>query len=147
MKFLSDELERTGLIAVKEIVNRVGGWPVLEGSNWKEWDYTWEEQLARVLNRSGLDQPKWGVGSRWPYLMGPDDPMLKNYTHLMTLTAKALGAEPKLAEKEMYEAMELELKLHILSTTPKRIIANYITWRLVQGGLSTRRIKTRNFTC
>ncbi|VDO82054.1 unnamed protein product [Haemonchus placei] len=146
-----------------------------------------------------MDQPKWGVGSRWPYLMGPDDPMLKNYTHLMTLTAIALGADPKLAEKEMYEAMELELKLvnfsaddmvrrdpdrgnnrfqlwqlkshfplidfeqyvrtvfkglanvspnhtviireieyftgiqHILTSTPKRVIANYVAWRLVQG--------------
>ncbi|VDN32617.1 unnamed protein product [Cylicostephanus goldi] len=129
-----EELEKTGVIAIKEIVNRVGGWPVLEGEKWKEWNYTWEEQLALVMNKSGLnavilelavthdpsnssnsvieiDQPKWGVGSRWPYLMGPNDPMLKNYTHLMTVTAKALGAEPKLAEREMYEAMELELKL------------------------------------
>ncbi|KJH49131.1 peptidase family M13 [Dictyocaulus viviparus] len=146
-----------------------------------------------------LDQPKWGVGSRWPYLMGSNDPMLKNYTHLMTLTAVALGADFKLAEHEMYEAMQFELKLvnfsaddmvrrdpdrgnnrfqlwqlkshfpminfekyvntvfdglvnvslnhtviireieyfsgiqHILSTTPKRIVANYIAWRLVQG--------------
>ncbi|EYC08948.1 hypothetical protein Y032_0063g3447 [Ancylostoma ceylanicum] len=129
-----DELERTGLTAIKEIVDWVGGWPTLQGHHWKEWNYSWEEQLALVMNRTGvnavilelavthdpanssnsvieLDQPKWGVGSRWPYLMGPDDPMLKNYTHLMTLTAVALGAEQKLAEREMYEAMELELKL------------------------------------
>ncbi|KAK6756129.1 hypothetical protein RB195_014485 [Necator americanus] len=217
-----DELERTGLTAIKQIVEWIGGWPTLQGLNWREWSYSWEEQLAFVMNRTGvnavilelavthdpanssnsvieLDQPKWGVGSRWPYLMGPDDPMLKNYTHLMTLTAVALGAEPKLAEREMYEAMELELKLvnfsaddmvrrdpdrgnnrfqlwqlkshfplinfeqyvttvfkglanvssnhtviiremeyfagiqHILSVTPKRVIANYIAWRLVQG--------------
>ncbi|KHJ89442.1 peptidase family M13 [Oesophagostomum dentatum] len=217
-----EELEKTGLTAIKEIVNWVGGWPTLQGQRWIEWEHSWEEQLALMMNRTGvnavilelavthdpsnssnsvieLDQPKWGVGSRWPYLMGPDDPMLKNYTHLMTLTAVALGAEPKLAEREMYEAMELELKLvnfsaddmvrrdpdrgnnrfqlwqlkshfplidfekyintvfkglanvspnhtviireieyfagiqHILSTTPKRIIANYIAWRLVQG--------------
>ncbi|KAK6058367.1 hypothetical protein COOONC_04060, partial [Cooperia oncophora] len=128
-----DELERTGLTAIKEIVDWVGGWPTLQGcfreilmnrkcfkrkksvpgSNWREWDYSWEQQLALLMNRTGvnavilelavthdpanssnsvieLDQPKWGVGSRWPYLMGPDDPMLKNYTHLMTLTAIAL---------------------------------------------------------
>ncbi|PIO67599.1 peptidase family M13, partial [Teladorsagia circumcincta] len=214
-----EELERTGLTAIKEIIDWVGGWPTLQGSNWKEWNYSWEHQLALLMNRTGvnavilelavthdpanstnsLDQPKWGVGSPRPYLMGPDDPMLKNYTHLMTLTAIALGAEPKLAEKEMYEAMELELKLvnfsaddmvrrdpdrgnnrfqlwqlkshfplinfeqyvttvfkglanvspnhtviireieyftgiqHILTTTPKRVIANYVAWRLVQG--------------
>lgn len=38
-----------------------------------------------------LDQPKWGVGSRWPYLMGPDDPMIKNYTWLMRQTAMMFG--------------------------------------------------------
>ncbi|KAJ1366405.1 Neprilysin-21 [Parelaphostrongylus tenuis] len=129
-----DELENTGLTAIKEILDWVGGWPTLKGSNWKEWHYSWEEQLAIVMNRTGvnavilelavthdpansshsvieIDQPKWGVGSRWPYLMGTDDPMLKNYTHLMTLTAMNLGAERRLAEREMHEAMEFELKL------------------------------------
>lgn len=82
-----------------------------------------------------MDQPKWGVGSRWPYLMGPDDPMIQNYTALMVATAISMGTVPshsyreliifgcninqsfrsgaprERAERDMKEAMELELKL------------------------------------
>ncbi|CAD6193486.1 unnamed protein product [Caenorhabditis auriculariae] len=217
-----EELERNGLQAMKEIVDRIGGWPTLQGDSWKEWRHSWEEQLALVLNRTGvnavilemavthdpsnstksvieLDQPKWGAGSRYPYLSGTDDPMLKNYTTLMKLTAIAMGADPVTAERDMTEAMEFELKLvnfsaddmirrdpergnnrqqmwqlkslfpfidfekylstvfkelvevspnhtvivreidyftgiqHVLQSTPKRVLANYISWRLVQG--------------
>ncbi|CAI4227087.1 unnamed protein product [Auanema sp. JU1783] len=217
-----DELEQTGSKAVLEVLDWVGGWPTLQHNNWTEWNYSWEEQLAIVMNKTGvnavilelavthdpsnssksvieLDQPKWGIGSRWPYLAGSDDPMIKNYTHLMKLTAVALGADPEIAERDMVEAMELELKLvnfsaeemvrrdpergnnryqlwqlkkhfplidfekyirrifhdlvdvspnhtiiireteyfsgiqHILNSTPKRVIANYIAWRIVQG--------------
>lgn len=217
-----DELERTGIQAMKEIAGRVGGWPTLEGDSWTEWNETWEEQLGYVLNRTGvnavilemavthdpanstksiieLDQPKWGAGSRYPYLSGADDPMLKNYTTLMYKTAVALGANPALAMREVEEAMEFELKLvnfsaddmvrrdpergnnryqlwklkalfplidfekylktafkdlveitpnqtiivreidyftgmqYVMQSTPKRVVANYIAWRLVQG--------------
>ncbi|VDM64714.1 unnamed protein product, partial [Angiostrongylus costaricensis] len=115
-----DELENTGLTAIKDIIAWVGVRNLritcyrITGNDWTEWDHSWEEQLAFVMNKTGvnavilelavthdpansshsvieLDQPKWGVGSRWPYLMGLDDPMLKNYTHLMTLTAVNLG--------------------------------------------------------
>ncbi|CAI5450802.1 unnamed protein product [Caenorhabditis angaria] len=216
------ELESTGIVAMKSIANRIGGWPVLMGDDWIEWQHGWEEQLAYVLNRTGvnavilemavthdpsnssksvieLDQPKWGAGSRYPYLSGIDDPMLRNYTTLMMQTAIAMGADPKRAEKEMIEAMEFESKLvnfsaddmvrrdpergnnpkqlwelkntfplinfekyirtvfkelvdispnhtiiirevdyfigiqHVLQNTPKRVLANYISWRLVQG--------------
>ncbi|PAV57490.1 hypothetical protein WR25_23617 [Diploscapter pachys] len=216
-----EELERTGLQAIKEVVDWVGGWPAVVGDNWQQWNYTWEEQLARVLNKTGvnavilemsvthdpanssrsvieMDQPKWGVGSRHPYLNGEDDPLIKNYTHLMKMTAIHLGADPSRVEKEIKETVDLELKLvnfsadeivrrdpergnnryqlwqlkqafplinfekyvqtafkelvnvslnhtvivreidyfagiqHILSSTPKRVIANYIAWRLVQ---------------
>ncbi|ULT91529.1 hypothetical protein L3Y34_009258 [Caenorhabditis briggsae] len=218
-----DELESTGVEAMRDIAKRIGGWPTLEGDKWQEWSHSLEEQLALVLNLTGvnavilemavthdpsnssrsvieLDQPKWGAGSRYPYLSGANDPMLRNYTTLMKLTAVALGADPAVAEKDMNEAMEFELKLvnfsaddmvrrdpergnnrfelyqlkkmfpfinfekylktvfkelvdvspnhtvivreidyfqgiqHVLQSTPKRVLANYISWRLVQGG-------------
>uniref|UniRef100_A0A1I7XPG6 Peptidase_M13 domain-containing protein n=1 Tax=Heterorhabditis bacteriophora TaxID=37862 RepID=A0A1I7XPG6_HETBA len=165
-----EELERSGFRAIKEIVDWIGGWPTLQGGSWKEWNHTWEEQLAIVMNKTGvnavilelavthdpsnssksvieLDQPKWGVGSRWPYLMGPDDPMIKNYTNLMTLTAIALGtlieeklssagADPELAKQEMFEAMELELKLvnfsaeDMVRRDPERGNNRYQLWQL-----------------
>ncbi|EGT58994.1 hypothetical protein CAEBREN_21284 [Caenorhabditis brenneri] len=218
-----EELETTGVEAMRDIAKRIGGWPTLEGDKWQEWPHSWEEQLALVLNLTGvnavilemavthdpsnssrsvieLDQPKWGAGSRYPYLSGANDPMLRNYTTLMKLTAVALGADPAVADREMNEAMEFELKLvnfsaddmirrdpergnnrfelwqlksvfpfinfekylktvfkelvdlspnhtvivreidyfigiqHVLQSTPKRVLANYISWRLVQGG-------------
>ncbi|VDO17272.1 unnamed protein product, partial [Haemonchus placei] len=56
-----EELERTGLTAIREIVDWVGGWPTLQGkfvfqgTNWKEWDYSWEQQLALLMNRTGVN--------------------------------------------------------------------------------------------
>lgn len=38
-----------------------------------------------------VDQPKWGVGSRWPYLAGIRDHVIQNYTSLMIQTAINLG--------------------------------------------------------
>ncbi|CAJ0950452.1 unnamed protein product, partial [Mesorhabditis belari] len=217
-----DELDKSGLRAIKEVLDWVGGWPTLDGTKWKPWSRSWERQLAFIMNRTGvnavllelavthdpgnssrsvieLDQPKWGIGSRWPYLMGADDPTVKNYTWLMIQTAMALGATREQAEKDMFEAMELEMKLvnfsaeehvrrdpdrgnnryqlkelkqhfphvdlsgyieevfsdlvqlsendtviirevdyfkgiqHILRETNERVIANYISWRIVQG--------------
>ncbi|KAK0411239.1 hypothetical protein QR680_005556 [Steinernema hermaphroditum] len=217
-----DVLEETGAAAFRALLRRVGGWPVLEGTRWKEWEHGWEPQLALLFNRTGinavvlevavshhpsdsnltiieLDQPKWGAGSRWPYLSGADDPMIVNYTQMMVETAVNLGADRKTAEADMREAVEFELKLvnfsademirrdpersnnafnldslkqvfpyinfreyvdtlfagianvtnldtvivreveyfrgiqHVLQSTPKRAIANYIGWRVVQG--------------
>ncbi|TKR86509.1 hypothetical protein L596_011091 [Steinernema carpocapsae] len=217
-----DILDETGASAFQELLKRVGGWPVLEGDKWKVWDHGWETQLALLLNQTGvnaviievavshhpsdsnltiieLDQPKWGAGSRWPYLSGVNDPMILNYTQMMVETAVNLGADRKTAEADMKEAVEFELKLvnfsademirrdpersnnaynlrklteafpyidlrqyvnklfegianvteedtiiireieyfrgiqHILQSTRKRAIANYLGWRIVQG--------------
>ncbi|GMT11384.1 hypothetical protein PFISCL1PPCAC_2681, partial [Pristionchus fissidentatus] len=217
-----DTLEKHGGAAMLDVLKWVGGWPTVEGDTWKEWPHGWEKQLAVVMNKTGvnavllelavthdpsnssrsiieLDQPKWGVGSRWPYLMGPDDPMIQNYTSLMIATAVSMGAPQERAERDMREAMELELKLvnfsaeemvrrdpergnnrfqlwelrnhfplikideyvrsvfdglvhlsdnetiiireteyfkgiqHILKDASKRVLANYISWRIVQG--------------
>ncbi|VDK42045.1 unnamed protein product [Anisakis simplex] len=134
-KCLQEEvLERNGVSAIRKLLRDLDGWPVLDGDDWREWSHSWEKQLAIVLNRTGvnavivelavshdpdnssrsiieLDQPKWGVGSRWPYLTGPDDRMIQNYTSLMIQTAVNLGADRKIAERDMREAMEFELKL------------------------------------
>lgn len=67
-----------------------------------------------------LDQPKWGVGSRWPYLMGPNDPMIRNYTHLMTTVAIALGADPQVARRDMQVFWRIILCLAILYTSSYR---------------------------
>lgn len=109
-----DEIARSGKDAILALLAQVGGWPVLEAGNWTEPEDTWEEYIAEVLNKTGvsavlleltishdpnnssktsieLDQPKFGIGSRWPYMGGINESMVQNYTELMVRTAIALG--------------------------------------------------------
>lgn len=129
-----EELEATGASSMRKLLRDLGGWPVLEGHNWKPWDNSWEKQLAHIMNRTGVnaiilelavshdplnssrfiievDQPKWGVGSRWPYLGGIDDLVIQNYTSLMVQTAINIGADPTQAKHDMKKAIEFELRL------------------------------------
>uniref|UniRef100_A0A914XPP0 Peptidase family M13 n=1 Tax=Plectus sambesii TaxID=2011161 RepID=A0A914XPP0_9BILA len=134
-KCLQEEvLDQNGISALVMILNELGGWPVLEGDMWQPWTHSWEQQLALLINRTGInavvlefavghdpknssttvieiDQPKWGIGTRWPYLSGADDPMIKNYTQLMIEIAIGIGADPAIAARDMREAVELEVKL------------------------------------
>uniref|UniRef100_A0A1I8F0B1 Peptidase family M13 containing protein n=1 Tax=Wuchereria bancrofti TaxID=6293 RepID=A0A1I8F0B1_WUCBA len=129
-----EELEATGASSMRKLLRDLGGWPVLEGRNWKPWDNSWEKQLAHIMNRTGVnaiilelavshdplnsskfiievDQPKWGVGSRWPYLGGIDDLVIQNYTSLMVQTAINIGADPTQAKHDMKKTIEFELRL------------------------------------
>ena len=217
-----DALVENGKPALRSLLRKIGGWPVLEGRNWHEFEMSWEEYVAVVLNKTGvtaiifeltvshdpnnssktvleLDQPKFGIGSRWPYMGGINDSMVQNYTELMIQTAIRLGAKEEDARAEMLEAAELEVKLvdfssddtvrrdpdrsnnpfqlwqlkqqfpfvdfesfvervfdgivnispndtviireldyfkgiqHVLKSSTKRAIANYVAWRIVQG--------------
>ncbi|KAH7725122.1 Protein NEP-21 a [Aphelenchoides avenae] len=217
-----DELAASGKDAIISLLDQVGGWPVLEGRNWTAFDDRWEEYIADVLNKTGvsavlleltishdpnnssktsieLDQPKFGIGSRWPYMGGINETMVQNYTELMIRTAVSLGADEAAARREMLEAVQFEIKLvdfssddtirrdpdrsnnpfqlwqlrkmfplidfdaylrrsfrdivevsendtliireidyfrglqHVMNSTSKRVIANYVAWRVVQG--------------
>uniref|UniRef100_A0A915Q6Z7 Peptidase M13 N-terminal domain-containing protein n=1 Tax=Setaria digitata TaxID=48799 RepID=A0A915Q6Z7_9BILA len=129
-----EELEATGASSMRKLLRDLGGWPVLDGDTWKPWNHSWERHLAYVMNRTGInavilelavshdplnssrfiieiDQPKWGVGSRWPYLAGIHDLIIQNYTSLMTQTAVNIGADPTYAKHDMKNAIEFELRL------------------------------------
>uniref|UniRef100_A0A914CY12 Uncharacterized protein n=1 Tax=Acrobeloides nanus TaxID=290746 RepID=A0A914CY12_9BILA len=216
-------LQSNGRAATLSLLDSIGGWPVLMNeSDWKEFGYNWETYTAEVLNKTGitailfeisvshdpnnssvtvieLDQPKFGIGARWPYMNGINDSMVQNYTELMTQIAIRLGATEEQARNDMIEATEFEIKLvgfsadetsrrdpersnnpfqlwqlkqhfpfidfeayikrtfhgivnisendtivirekdyfkgvqHILRSTSKRVLANYVGWRVVQG--------------
>ncbi|MFH4977586.1 hypothetical protein AB6A40_004295 [Gnathostoma spinigerum] len=154
-----DVIDKTGLSAMRKLLSETGGWPVLEGAQWKEWNSSWEKQLAVIMNQTGvnavilelavshdpmnssrsiieLDQPKWGVGSRWPYLTGQDDLMIRNYTSLMIKTAISLGADPRMAEAEMKSVIDLELRLvnysadEMIRRDPDRSNNRFQLWQL-----------------
>uniref|UniRef100_A0A7E4ZZ96 Neprilysin n=1 Tax=Panagrellus redivivus TaxID=6233 RepID=A0A7E4ZZ96_PANRE len=154
-----DGLAVNGKAAVRSLLQRIGGWPVLQGRNWREFNYGWEEYTAIVLNRTTVnavlfeltvshdpsnssrtvlefDQPKFGIGSRWPYMGGLNDSMVQNYTEHMVQTAIRMGASEADARAEMLEATELEIKLVDFSSDetqrrdPERSNNPYQLWQL-----------------
>lgn len=156
-----DALTENGKPAIRQLLRKLGGWPVLESKNWHEFEVGWEEYTAIVLNKTGvtaiifeltvshdpsnssktvleLDQPKFGIGSRWPYMGGINDSMVRNYTELMIQTAIRLGAKEENARAEMLEAAELEVKLvdfssdDTLRRDPDRSNNPFQLWQLKQ---------------
>ncbi|KAM3716821.1 Neprilysin-21 [Dirofilaria immitis] len=153
------ELEATGASSMRKLLHDLGGWPVLDGHTWKPWNNSWEKQLAYIMNRTGVnaiilelavshdplnssrfiievDQPKWGAGSRWPYLAGIYDLVIQNYTSLMIQTAINIGANPMHAKNDMKKAIEFELRLVNFSTdemtrrNPERGNNRFQLWQL-----------------
>lgn len=40
-------IEKDGLKTVKQILTKLGGWPVLEGNTWKENDFDWKTSVYK----------------------------------------------------------------------------------------------------
>ncbi|CEF63708.1 Phosphate-regulating neutral endopeptidase [Strongyloides ratti] len=128
--------------------------------NWEEWPHTWEYQLGDALNKTGLnaaiieitvsqdpkdsdvhvieiDQPKWGMGVRWPYIPGHQG-MLANYTELLIQVAVNMGATREKAEKDMKEVLEFEMQLVNFSVDemtrrePQRANNRFQLWQIEQ---------------
>lgn len=47
-------LEEQGLMFMKEALRDIGGWPVVEGTDWKDRDYDWKEAIY-TLREKGFD--------------------------------------------------------------------------------------------
>lgn len=51
----SDELLTNGRPSIINLLNTIGGWPVLvNDSAWQEFPYGWEVLTAEVLNKTGV---------------------------------------------------------------------------------------------
>uniref|UniRef100_A0A0R3RW48 Peptidase_M13 domain-containing protein n=1 Tax=Elaeophora elaphi TaxID=1147741 RepID=A0A0R3RW48_9BILA len=103
----------------------------------KPWNRLAKQYYQKCLNEDDfVDQPKWGVGSRWPYLAGIHDHVIQNYTSLMIQTAVNIGADPIYAKHEMKKAIDFELELvnfsadEMIRRNPERGNNRFQLWQL-----------------
>jgi len=134
----TDNIERLGLQPIKAILQRLGGWPVLEGPRWEDQfaphnPYIWYEQVYKFrdmgysvdyfvdfsvttdLKNSSwrildLDQPVFGM-SREYLIKGKQDSDVQAYLEYMVDVATFLGASQEDALSEMSQVLDFEIAL------------------------------------
>jgi len=132
-----ETIEKSSFNDIKEIVAKVGGWPVIEGKNWDGKNYKWHDFSSKAYNEGFdtnimisigirpdlknsltnilyIDEPRLGL--RRQYLIkGFDDKFVQAYYNYMVQTAVFLGADENDAKEEMKEALQVELQLAEMS--------------------------------
>jgi len=132
----TEAIKKSSEKELKAIIESLGGWPVLDGTRvdknfkWLEKSFdAWEkgfnfegliaidvvtdqkDATKRILE---IDQPNLGLSRE--YLMeGKDAKSVKAYLNYMVDIAALLGADRALAEKDMAEALDLELQVAEIS--------------------------------
>jgi len=130
-------IEKKGLEPVKSILKKLGGWPLLEGIEWKDEGFKWYEQMYNhrehgfsvdyiidfsvstdLKNSSwramSLDQP--GLGMSREYLMkGLEDGDVQAYFTYMKDVALLLGASQEAVDTELLEVIKFEMSIANIS--------------------------------
>jgi len=132
-----DTIEKNSVNDLKEIVAKLGGWPVVEGEKWSGENFQWHKLSVQASDEGlnsdrmisigigtdskdsekrilEIDQPGLGL-SREYLIKGFNDKDVQAYYNYMVQTAVFLGADEEAAKVEMKEALELELKLAEMS--------------------------------
>jgi len=132
-----ESIEKNSVNDLKELVGKLGGWPVLEGEKWSSDNFKWHELSIKASDEGlssdrmisigigtdsldsekriiEIDQPGLGL-SREYLIKGINDTDVQAYYNYMVQTAVFLGASEEVAQVEMKEALELELKLAEMS--------------------------------
>ncbi|XP_023343223.1 neprilysin-2 isoform X2 [Eurytemora carolleeae] len=132
-----DRIEKSGKKTLLKLVDKLGGWPVLEGDKWEKKKFSWHEFDVRA-HRMGLvvgsilmfkvdtdydnsslrifeiDQPEFGLDKE--YLQnGFKDKDVQAYYRYMVNIAVHYGAKRKTAKKELKESLLFEILLATLS--------------------------------
>ena len=64
----TETLKKQGLTEIKEIIARLGGWPVVEGEGWKgEKNFTWHELSSKAAGEGSTDGDILNIGKDVQY--------------------------------------------------------------------------------
>ncbi|CAD6244468.1 GSCOCG00013358001-RA-CDS, partial [Cotesia congregata] len=121
-------MKQYGTNPLKDKFNKLGGWPVLEGTKWNEDAFNWTNTLytlremgysfnylfnlevATDLKNNTRRMPELGLGFLFTS-KGLEDKTVKNYRKYMVDVAVLLGADREYAEKELINSFLLEVVL------------------------------------
>ncbi|KAG0730216.1 Neprilysin-2 [Chionoecetes opilio] len=113
----TDNINLKGLTPLTDILDVMGGWPVLEGDTWdpSAFDWTQNVYINRQLGYSldyifdfSIDQPPLGMPSRKYLLKGFNDTDVQAYYNYQVSMAVLLGANRTTAEKDLKESLEFD---------------------------------------
>ncbi|CAH4038346.1 neprilysin-2 isoform X2 [Pieris brassicae] len=130
-------IEARGIQPLTDMLRRLGGWPVLDGENWDERSFSWQESVYRfrhagysvdyfldfsisvdVKNSTNriidLDQASLGL-SREYLNRGFKDKLVQAYYEYMVDIATLLGADRARAEVELKDSLQFEINLANIS--------------------------------
>jgi len=132
-----EKIEERGFTPVLSVLKRMGGWPLLEGTDWDQDGFKWYEMVYKFrdvgysvdylvdfsvttdLKNSSwrtldLDQP--GLGMSREYLMkGLEDDDVQAYFTYMKDVAMLLGADETETDKQMLDTIKFEMELAKIS--------------------------------
>lgn len=138
-KLCMDEgkIEKLGSEPVKQVLKRMGGWPVLEGNAWDVGAFSWIETVYKFRNEGfsvdyiidfaisidsknnslrviEVDQAAIAVARDY-LIKGLDHPRVKAYYEYMVDVAELFGADRAQAQKELLESLKFEIALANIS--------------------------------
>nr|XP_053637449.1 neprilysin-4-like [Cherax quadricarinatus] len=143
-----------------DLLQELGGWPVLEGDAWNDTGYDWVRQMARLRNYNNdilisewvaaditnssnhiiqLDQPELGLPGR-EYFINPGDQQYREaYLNLMLTVTQMLGASVDTALRDMSDVLHFEKQIsRILTAAEERRNLSAVHRRLTLQQLATQ---------
>ncbi|XP_022190551.2 neprilysin-2 [Nilaparvata lugens] len=130
-------IEKKGASTVSSLLKEVGGWPVVEGSNWKEADWEWKKSVytfrekglgidyflgisvgpdlkKSTTRRIIFDQAALGLNREF-LVKGPSDKLVAAYYDYMVDIAALFGADKNAAKNELRKSLDFEINLANIS--------------------------------
>ncbi|KAG4073989.1 hypothetical protein HA402_014194 [Bradysia odoriphaga] len=133
--------EKRGLTPLTDILNELGGWPILEGDSWSEVDFNWVD-LLKQLRGIGLDANMISfsstdlrnVSAYYHPCTIKDLQELYPYLDWLDFINAFMPTVQKVNENEIVinsVPMFFEQLGKLLNSTSRRTVANYALWRTV----------------